>query len=230
MFIAGSCGQATKKQAETTNNEIVSEQGENDSTVQMEYNNNPAENEKKNFRQIDLNETIGNRTLKDYLSDEKIPQTFKNVFLQKQKLTDNDETLALIDSLFSTDKERHPFYFTLVTRTTWWSDGAFSEPLGMAIREYVESNTPQFLAYFSTEAVLTQFDFKQWATYTLYEILIDSDGRIKELENTRNLMKKNCNGCSSEKIKMIDKFIEYMYAEYDEIQRRNREWERNNLK
>ena len=230
MLIADGCGQVTNKRTEETINETVSEQRANDSIVQGEYNNNSVENAGKNFRQIGLDEKIGNRSLRDYLSDKKIPKVFKDVFLQKKSLFEEEEKmLPLLDSLFSTDKERHPFYFALVTRATWWSDGAFAEALGMAIREYVESNTQQFLAYFSTEIVLTQFDFKQWAKCTLYEILIDSDGKIKELENTRNLMKKNCNGCSTEKIKMIDKFIEYMYIEYDEIQRRNREWERNNL-
>ena len=229
MFILVSCGQATKKQAETASSEIVGEQEKDNSIEQEESDNSIIEKEEKVFRQIELDEKIGNRTLKDYLSDEKIPKVFKDVFLQKCALNDDDETLALIDSLFSTDKERHPFYFVLVTRATWWSDGAFSEPLGMAIKEYVESNTQQLLDYFSTEAVLTQFDFKQWAKYTLCEILIESDENIKEVENTRNLMKKNCNGCSPEKIKMIDKFIECMYAEYEEIQRINREWERNNL-
>ena len=229
ILIVGGCGQATNKQTREINNETISEQEKKDCTVQVEYNNDPVESEKENFRQIGLNETIGKRTLQDYLSDEKIPQTFKNVFQQKQKLTNNDETLALIDSLFSTDKERHPFYFTLVTRATWLSDGAFSEVLGMAIRKYVETNTQQFLTYFLTETVLTQFDFKHWAYYTLVEILIDSDENIKEVENTRNLMKKNCIECSPEKIKMIDKFIECIYAEYDEIKRRNREWEKNNL-
>jgi len=220
VFVGG-CGQATNKQADVTINETVSEQIENDSTIQ----NNPVEN----FRQIASDETIGNRTLKDYLSDEKIPQTFKIVFQQRKNPDVDEKTLAIIDSLFSTDKERLPFYFLLVTRTMRWADGAFAEPLGMAVKEYIESNTQQFLTYFSTEIVLTQFDFKQWAKTTLYEILIDSEENLEELENTRNMMKKNCKGCSFEKIKMIDTFIEYMYAEYDELQRRNKEWEKNNL-
>jgi len=229
-LIAGGCGQAPNKQTGVATNEIVSsKQEENDSTIQEEYNNNSVGNEEKNFRQIALEEKIGNRTLKEYLLDEKIPQTFKDVFQQKQKLTDDEKTFALIDSIFSSDKERHPFYFVLVTRTMWWSDGAFSEPLGMAARKYVENSTQKFLAYFSTELTLTSFDFERWAIYTLHEILIDTDENIKELENTRILMKKNCKECSPENIKMIDKFIECMYAEYNEIQRRNKEWEMKNL-
>jgi len=229
-LVASSCGQATKKQAESKNNEVAEKQEETHRTiVQEENDNNSAENEEERFRQISLDEKIGKLTLKDYLLDEKIPQFFKDVIQQKQRLSDDEKTFALIDSLFSTDKERHPFYFVLVTRALWRADGALAEPLGMAVREYVESNTQQFLDYFSTEIVLTQFDFKHWARSTLYEILIDSDDNIEECENTRKLMKKNCNECSSEKIKMIDKFTEYMYAEYNEIQRRNKEWEKKNL-
>ena len=230
MLIAGGCGQTTKKQAGVAINETVSGQVESDSTVQSEYDNHPVENEEKNFRQIGIDEKIGNRTLKDYLSDKKIPQIFKDVFQQKQSIFEDEEkTFPIIYTLSSTDKERHPFYFVLVTRTMWWADGMFAEGLGMEARKYVESNTRQFLDYFLTETVLTSYDFKQWAKFTLYEILIDSDENLEELENTRNKMKKNCKGCSSEKIKMIDKFIENMYAEYNEIQRRNMEWEKNNL-
>jgi len=219
MLVAISCKQTLKKQVEATSNKILSEQEDNHSTVQKKYNNNPIEDRGKNFRQIGLNEKIGSRTLKDYLADEKIPQIFKDVFLQKQPLNDDVKTLALIDSLLSTDKERHPFYFVLVTHAMWWSDGAFSEPLGMAAKEYVESNTQQFLEYFSAESVLTKFDFEQWASYTLGEILIESEDDTKEqIEKTKNLMKKNCIGCSSEKIEMIDKFIGYMNVEYDKLE------------
>jgi hypothetical protein len=131
-----------------------------------------TENEEKNFRQIGLDEKIGNLSLRDYLSDKEIPQVFKDVFQQRRRLDDDEKTLAIIDSLSSIDKKRHPFYFVLVTRTMWWADGAFAEPLGMAAKDYVESNTQQFLDYFSVEPVLTTFDFEQWAKQTLGEILI----------------------------------------------------------
>lgn len=48
---------------------------------------------------IDLNQKIGGRTLKQYFSDEKIPDLFKTVFRGERKLNDDDETLSLIDSL-----------------------------------------------------------------------------------------------------------------------------------
>ena len=179
----------------------------------------------KNFRQIDLEEKIGNRTLKDYLLDEKIPQFFKDIFQQKQNISDNDETFALLDSLFSTDMERHPFYFVLVTRITWWSDGAVSEVLGGTVKEYVETNTQQFLDYFSTESVLTTFDFERWAGHTLGEIHIDSEDNVEqEIENTKRLMKENCVSCSPKKIKMIDKFIKCMYEQNEDLIKQNEDY------
>ena len=230
VFITGGCGQARSNQTEIES-KVVKEQEENRCDFEEEYDTISGENEEKNFRQIGLDEKIGNQTLKDYLTDEKIPQIFKDVFQQKQTIFEEEEkTLALIDSLFSTDTKRHPFYFVLVTRALWWADGAFAEPLGVAVREYVESNTQQFLAYFSTEVVLTQFDFKHWARFTLFEILIDSEDNVEQqIENTERLMKENCINCSSKKTKMIDKFIKKMYAEHKRIQRMNREWEKNNL-
>ena len=73
------------------------------------------------------------------MADDKIPNVFKTVFQGERALNDDEETLALIDSLFSKDSERNPFYFVLVTRTMWWSDGAFSEPLGENAKKYIET-------------------------------------------------------------------------------------------
>lgn len=173
-----------------------------------------AGDEEGRLREIGLEEKIGNQTLIDYLADPKIPQLFKDIFLQELSLNDNEETLALTDSLSSTDTERHPFYFVLVTRALWWSDGAFSEPLSIAVRKYVETNTQQFLNYFLTEQVLTESDFAQWSRFTLYEMRMEwetMENEGKYIENQRKRMKENCIGCSDEKLKLIDTFVNLMY-------------------
>lgn len=160
---------------------------------------------------IDLNQKIGGRTLKQYFSDEKIPDLFKTVFRGERKLNDDDETLSLIDSLFSKDKDRHPFYFLLVTKTMYWSDGAFSEPLGQSAKEYVENESRQFLNYFKTEKVLTEEDFNNWADYVAGEIGISSENNeLQEIENVRKRIVKNCTDCSTEDQKQISKFIDRM--------------------
>jgi hypothetical protein len=166
------------------------------------------------FREIGLEEKIGNQTVTDYLADPKIPRMFKDIFLQEHSLDDNEETLALTDSLSSADTERHPFYFVLATRALWWSDGAFSEPLAMAARKYVEANTQQFLNYFSTEQVLTESDFMQWSRFTLYDMRMEwetMENAGEHIENQRKRMKENCPDCPPEKLKLIDSFVNYMY-------------------
>ena len=165
---------------------------------------------------IDLNQKIGERTLKQYLSDEKIPTVFKTVFQGERKLNDDEETLSIIDSLFSKDKDRHPFYFLLVTKIMYWSDGAFSEPLGLLAKEYIEKETRQFLTYFKSEKVLTNNDFNKWADYLVGEIGISSENNEhQEIENVRKRMIKNCSDCSTEDQKQINKFIDRM-KEYNQ--------------
>jgi len=163
----------------------------------------------RNFIKIDLDEKIGIKPLRQYLADDKIPNAFKTVFQGEKALNDDEETLALIDSLFSKDRERHPFYFVLATRTMWWSDGAFSEPLCEKAKKYVETETKQFLKYFGTEKVLTEADFNKWTEYVAGEIGITAENKeLQEAENVRKRMMKSCSDCTLAEQKEIDRFIE----------------------
>ncbi len=163
----------------------------------------------RNFIKIDLDEKIGGKTLRQYLADDKIPNVFKTVFQGERALNDDEETLALIDSLFSKDSERHPFYFVLATRTMWWSDGAFSEPLGEKAKKYVETETKQFLKYFETEKVLTESDFNKWTEYVAGEIgITDENNELQEAENVRKRMMESYSDCTLAEQKEIDRFIE----------------------
>lgn len=163
----------------------------------------------RNFIKIDLDEKIGNKTLRQYLEDDKIPYIFKTVFQGERALNDDEETLALIDSLFSKDSERHPFYFVLVTRTMWWSDGAFSEPLGENAKKYIETETKQFFKYFKNEKVLTEADYSKWTEYVAGEIGITAENNeLQEAENVRKRMMKSCSDCTLAEQREIDRFIE----------------------
>ena len=160
------------------------------------------------FREIKLNEKIGSKTLQEHLKDPAIPVLYKDIFLKKVTLYDDDKTLSLIDSLFSTDRERHPFYFTLVTTTLWWADGAFAEPLGISMKEYVENNPKQFVTYFMSEPVLTEADFKKWADGVAMEIGIQHEHyEVEETERVESRMLGNCQDCNAEEKKMVQQFV-----------------------
>ncbi len=218
LVLISSCHNSRK--ADKPADSIAAETIEKAEVYEIMIADSGAVKDDKRLRQIGLGEKIGDKTLSEYLSDPQIPQIFKDVFQQKRGLYDDGKTSALIDSLSSTDRSRHPFYFVLATRAAWWSDGAFSEPLGMAMKEYVESNTQQFLTYFATEPVLTSSDLELWAEYIVNEMLIESDGEPqKGIEEIKSSMQKNRAEYSSEKLNVTDRFIEDMYKRYDETKR-----------
>ncbi|MFD2247114.1 hypothetical protein [Pontibacter ruber] len=162
----------------------------------------------RNFREIRLDEMVGSKTLQEHLADPLIPLLFKDIFQKKAELQD-DQAHAIPDSLFSKDKERHPFYFTLVTRTIWWADGAFAEPLYSTMKEYVESNPKQLIEYFRTAPYLTEADFNNWADGVAMEVGVEFENKERvEIGQIEERMVRNCTGCNREELSVLKKFIE----------------------
>ncbi|WP_162051336.1 hypothetical protein [Pontibacter pamirensis] len=169
----------------------------------------------RSLRVIETNGMIGSKTLQEHLDDPLIPVLFKDVFQEKVALDDDDKTLSLIDSLFSNDRVRHPFYFTLVTKTLWWADGAFSEPLGISMKEYVETEPKQFITYFQSEPVLTEADFNKWADGVAMEVGIKYEhSEIEEIDGVESRMLSNCRKCDAEERNMIQRFAKRMKEYY----------------
>lgn len=164
----------------------------------------------KQYGIIDLKAGVGNKTTDRYLADKNIPERFKKIFKGEVKsLTDDDQTLAIIDSLFSKDPGRYPFYFILFSRTRSWADGAFSEPIGVVSKKYVETNPKQFLQYFATEKTLTEVDFSTWATNVSAEISIESEeNKIQGFNEFQKTMQHNCQNFSEADLLLMAKFIE----------------------
>ncbi len=157
-------------------------------------------------KRFDQTGMIKNKSLEQYLADDKIPHRFKELVKTDRKSLTNIFQ-ALNDSLFSRDNERHPFYFWLFTQTIRISDGAATEPMGIAAKNYVERETENFLSYFTGDNTLTSSDFEIWVTLIVGEIAISSENNEKqEIDNLLEAIRRNCTDCPQKYIELINRF------------------------
>ena len=156
--------------------------------------------------QFDQTGLIKNKRIEQYLADDKIPHRFKELVKTGGKsLTDNCE--ALNDSLFSRDSERHPFYFWLFTQIIRISDGAVTEPMGIAAKNYVESETETFFSNFIGDNSLTSADFDNWVTLIAGEIAISAESSERqEIDNLLRTIRRNCTDCPQNYIELINRY------------------------
>ncbi len=167
----------------------------------------------KNFRAVETSEVIGNRTLKAHLSDPEIPSKFKEIFISNgDSLRDDALSLALTDSLFSNDEVRQPFYFVLFTRTMWWADAAFLEPLNFAAKKYAMIHTAMLMESLNGEPTLNDADRNHWTEAVAMEIAISSEGVEQEaLEELRYVMMENAEPKQHESVQtFIEKVKAYL--------------------
>lgn len=173
----------------------------------LSCNSNPQTNSKV-VKTVDKSYKI---SVDRFLNDKNIPQLSKDLYLGKVRPTDNEENLSLIDSINSSGQARG-FYFLAITKSMKFADGAYSEPLGIAAKAYVEDNTIEFLSYFiDNKDKLTEEDYKNWANFVYGEIQIESEGtEQKAVNDLKAKMINNCKDLSEEYKTRIDKFIGLM--------------------
>jgi hypothetical protein len=154
----------------------------------------------KEFHKCDLDK---------FIADKKTPKLAKDIYLDKDwNLSKDNEALALLDSLTAKNKPSRPFYFKVVTKTYQKSDGYFSEGLGLAGKEYVESNTKEFISNFDNKNCFTDSDLTTWADIVILEFSISGEGEYDKpiIDNYIKKLKSNCNDCSPTQKENINKF------------------------
>jgi len=131
-----------------------------------------------------------NRSLSDttFVYWENLTEIQKNVIIKSEsaskeaiefyngkfKIGDNDQTIALLNTLTSTyDKDKTaPFYFFLFNQICIKADGALSEILGDYCQRIVLSSPAYVVTYFSrNESIL-----KKYAQYLGYELYFKEEG------------------------------------------------------
>lgn len=117
-----------------------------------------------------------NCEIDNFLNDNNVPKLAKDIYFDNDwDLSNDNETLALLDSLSAKNKTSRPFYFKVITKTYKKSDGYFSEGLGFAGKEYVENNTREFASYFDNRQCFTDKDLETWCDIVLLEIELEQD-------------------------------------------------------
>lgn len=157
-------------------------------------------NEYKEFHQCDFAK---------FLNDPKTPKLAKDIYLDKEwNLSNDNEALALLDSLTAKDKNSRPFYFKVVTKTEKKSDGYFSEGLGYAGYNYILNNTQEFASYFDNNQCHTANDLATWADIVIMEFSISGKGSYDKpiVDDYIKKLKSNCMNCSTTQKETINKF------------------------
>jgi hypothetical protein len=153
-------------------------------------------------------DSFAGRPLTFYLNSKEIPEFAKGVYYGKIEPNNDPGAFNLPDSLFSKNNNTRPFYFLAVTKSMIKSDGAYSEILGERAKEFAETNTIEFLKYFSEEHLLTSQDFDNWATYIAEEIMESAEHKeIAAMKETMKIMQDHADGCTSEENKTLDRFF-----------------------
>jgi hypothetical protein len=153
-------------------------------------------------------QTFAGRPLSFYLAHPQVPVVAKELYTGKIPVSGDERILALLDSLFTANHETAPFYFLTITRTLEKADGAYAESLGMTAKEYVETNTSEFIGYFLNEPLLTEKDFDEWARFVAFEIMIADENREMEgLSKFEKQAKANCPGCTEQAKQKLDDFF-----------------------
>ena len=144
-----------------------------------------------------------------FINDPKTPKLAKDIYLNKEwNLNNDNEALALLDSLTAKDKSSRPFYFKVVTLSKKKSDGYYSEGLGLAGYEFVENNTQEFTSYFDNKQCHTDSDLTTWADIVISEFSISGEGSYDKpiVDDYIKNLKTNCKNCSKSQKETINKF------------------------
>ena len=79
-----------------------------------------------------------------------VDQNIMKLYLHEMKLSDNDLSAAILDTLCSsTDSNKRMLYFYILNKIANTADGAIAEMLGGYCIKYVNKNTDYALEYFS---------------------------------------------------------------------------------
>jgi hypothetical protein len=119
--------------------------------------------------------------IKGYLKNKDVSIAAKDFYSGKFKASDDERTLSILDSLKTQNNATKPFYIYLVSIMMDKSDGALSEALGNAAKEFIEHNPNQAIDFlYSNNTVLIKKFRCNWAFRIGGEFIITCEGKEKE--------------------------------------------------
>jgi hypothetical protein len=193
IFGLFSCNDSSDK------NSLKNESAE-ESLVQRNEDKINSDSEYKEFCDCDFD---------TFVIDPKTPKLASDIYLDKEwNLNNDNEVLALLDSLTAKNKKSRPFYFKVVTKSEKKSDGYYTEGLAYAGYNYVLNNTQEFASYFNNKQCHTYKDLATWADIVTMEIDIIGEGDDYKtiVEDYIKKLKSNCKNCMPNQKETINKF------------------------
>jgi hypothetical protein len=123
------------------------------------------------------------------------------------KPSDDEVTDRLLELAATDNQKLRPFYRWCLNKTIVIQDGALGEHTGVPARKYAEKFPKEFFEYMDYDT--TGEKYTDWVNSILYSGFYDKDD-YKKPQDIRNrmskTMKRNCNNCSDQFKKRIDKF------------------------
>jgi len=151
---------------------------------------------------------LSDHSISFYLNHRQIPNVCKDLYTNKRSPSDDNDVLALLDSIFTNNNETRPFYFLTLTKTMEKADGAYAESIGIMAKNFVEKRSEEFIKYFANEPMLTKKDFEEWAISIAGEIQISfENSENEEIQKLKNTMINNCSSCNNQNKLLIDDFV-----------------------
>lgn len=179
---------------------------------------------------IDLNEIIGSGgqaynefqdcNFDEFIKDNKTPKLAKDIYLNNEwNLGNDNEALALLDSLNAKNKDSKPFYFKVVSLTIKKSDGYFSEGLGLIGKEFIENNTIEFVNNFSNKECFTKDDLNNWADIVMLELgmFVEEMATNNVVEEYINTLQVNCRNCNPKQKETLKIFVQLLLNKKDKL-------------
>jgi hypothetical protein len=133
-----------------------------------------------------------------YLNNPTISKAAKDFYKNKYKADDDTRTLSILDSLKTHDNSTRPFYIYLVSTMMKKSDGALSEALGVASKNFIEQHPNEAIEFLYSSKSMARPEFiDSWAKTLAGEFMIACEGKeiqcIKVSLNKASLKCKDTN-------------------------------------
>ena len=95
--------------------------------------------------------------ISNYINSKDVSKNAKDYYNGLFKASDNLKTESIIDSLRTKNSNTRPFYLYLVSKMSTKSDGALSESLGMAFKDFTKKYPNELISFLYSENKLMDF-------------------------------------------------------------------------
>lgn len=149
-----------------------------------------------------------------YLTHPDIPEKIKSLYRSRNDRQSAWEINLVNDSIYSTNEETQPFYFLVTSVLLRNLDGAYSEPVGIKAKDYVETHSLQFVQLFTHEPLLNDSLLGDWAKLVSGEIKISDEGHEQDAAVLlKQTMELNCKNATKDELSKLNTFTAKVYAE-----------------